>query len=579
MTRRRKISTSARTTRTTKRTKKAQASQRRRMFSMHALIVALIVAAGSYGLYAVSQRNNSSEVSASSCRTPNQKVYTNYPISGYFYLTTSNACSTQASVEGMHKIGADTVITFGSTMKEMSPAQLKNDALYRYFAKGGRHGYDIARSETSGGRIANVFTYSDKIVMGSAAHMCGDRDGVIRTSKGVFDWFLIPTDAAYSGCTSPSKTYDLVISSSRAGNDANTNLINSASLYGMKVYLGMPKVAMEADASKGPRVDYSHTFGAFTTRVLKSWQQLYGRNSAFAGVYQTQETVVSGKVGKKVLDLYSIQHNVVSYQLQKDKRVVIISPYARMLRSAGTTFGSITDAARRMGRTASDAGVKAILMPQDGAGTGHVGLYDPFELHARIRSEGVPTVGARAITNANAYVGSTTNLYKAVKASGYTTWANVEAFRPGGSTGKRPLTNRATLDKQVRTAAPAVQKIVAYRWNGYMTDRSSINGNMTLQQSILTYGNKPFISSAYRIPGGVRIIGYKLYTGRSSAYIVINSSGKKVRVATNDSTVRTTLGGKLQYVDVKRSGLVAGKSVYVLAHNGHGASQTLGFSY
>lgn len=561
----------------TKRFARKAVTGRRRMISIHTLIVAVIAVVGGYGLYAVTQQN-ATNVSAASCKAPDRRVTTDYPVSGYFYMTSSNACSTQTSVEGMHKIGADTIITFGSTMKEMSVGQLKGDALYKYFSSGGRHGYDIAASKTSGGRIAKVFTYSDKIIMGSAAHMCGDRDGTIRTSQGVFDWFLIPTDSSYSGCTSPSKTYNLVVSSSRAGNDANTNLINSAQAYGMKVYLGMPKVAMSADASQGPRVDYSHTFGAFTTRVLKSWQQLYGNSRAFAGVYQTQETVISGKVGKKVLDLYTIQHNVVSYQLQKDKRTVIISPYARMLRSSGTTIASITDAARRMGKTASDAGVTAIIMPQDGAGTGHVGLYDPFERNSAIRSEGAPTVGRSSIKNADAYMGNTTDLYRAVRAAGYTTWGNVEAFRPGGAIGSRPLTNRATFDKQVRTAAPAVQKIISYRWNSYMTDRSSFNDGMSLSESIMKYGNKPFISSASRIPGGVRVVGYMLHTGKPS-YMVVNIGGNKVQIATNGSTVKSTFGGKLQYVDVKRSGLVAGKSVYVQAHNGNARSQTLGFTY
>ncbi|MEO7905046.1 MAG: DUF4434 domain-containing protein [Candidatus Saccharimonadales bacterium] len=554
-----------------------KAAQRRKRVSVHTFIIAAIALVVSFGLYAMTQRVEL-QVGAASCQKPNMNVSTNYPISGYFYLTSSDPCATQASVEGMHKIGADTVITFGSTLKEMSPSALKKDPLYRYFASSGKHGYDIAKSKTSGGRIAKVFTYSDKIIMGSAAHICGSRDGTIRTNKGVFDWFLIPTDAAYSGCTSPSKTYDLVVSSSKSTSDANTNLINSARQYGMKVYLGLPKVAMENDASKGPRIDYSHTFGSFSTRVLKSWQQLYGKNPAFAGVYQTQETVVSSKVGKRVLDLYALQHKVIAWQLQKDKRVVIISPYARMLKTSGTTLASITDASKRMGQTAKSAGVTPIIMPQDGAGTGHVGLYDPFEKNAKIRPEATPTVGKSSITNAAAYMGSTTDLYRAIKASGFTTWGNVEAFRPGGSAGNRPLTNRAKLDKKVRTAAPAVSKIVAYRWNGYMTDKSSFNGNMTLQQSILTNGNKPFISSASRISGGVRVVGYKLYTGKS-AYIVVNSNGKKVRVAVSKSAVKTTLGGKLQYVDVKRPGLIRGKSVYIQASNGSALTQTLGFSY
>jgi len=571
-------SVSARAKKAPLKTKKLPFSKRHLIIA-HTLVIALFIAIGIFVYAQVSQNyGKDGDVSAASCKARDTKVYTRYPITGYFLFTNSNPCSTQTSIEGMHKIGADTAMTFGSTLKEMSPGALRSDSLYRNFKEGNRHGYDIAWANTSGGRISRVFTYSDKMIMGSAAHMCGSRDGTIRNSSGVFDWFLVPTDAGYSDCTSPSKTYDLIVSSSRSKQDANTNLINSANAYGMKVYLGLPKVAMETDARKGPRIDYSHTFGSFTTRVLKSWQQQYGKNPAFAGVYQTQETVVNGNIGKRVLDLYALQHKIIAWQLQKDKQVVVISPYARMLRSSGTTLASITEAARKIGRTASDAGVWGILMPQDGAGTGHVGLYDAFQSKSKIRPEGASTVGTSNTTNAQAYMGNTKDLYWAVKVSGYTTWANVEAFRPGGKIGNRPLTSRATLDTQVRTSADQVSKVVAYRWNDYMTKKSGVNGNISLQQSILKYGNKPFVSGVGRIPGGVRIVGYKLNTGKAS-YVVVNSNGRSVKIRTDGLQTKTTLGGRLQYVDVTRSGLVPGKSVYVLANNGHGNSQTLGSFY
>ncbi|MNH50093.1 hypothetical protein D3C73_16990 [compost metagenome] len=533
-----------------------------RVLSLIAIVTVLVFS--NFGIGTLLERDI---VVAAGCRAPDTKVYTQYPVSGYFMYTGTDQCQVRTSLESMHKIGADTAITFGSSLKPISPSDLRNDALYRYFGQGGRHGYDIAWSATGGGRIANVFTYSDKITLASKAHICGNRDGKMVTANGTFDWFLVPTDAGYSDCTSPSKTYDLVVSSSKSGKDANTTLIKEAELYGMKVYLGLPKTL---DHQTG----YSHTFGSFTTRVLKSWQQLYGGSNAFAGVYQTQEVRLGKGLTQNGLKLYDIQHKIVTYQLAKNKQNVLVSPWTSLYRSEGNTLADITASTKLVASTAN--GVNMIMSPQDGAGTGRVGLYDTYETNYRVRTAVTNATGSTASNN-NLYAGDTRQFIQAVKNAGLTTWVNVEAFKPGGVVGARPLSDRATLDKQVRRVGPVASKIIGYRWNDYMTKVNPAT-NASLYRSIYVHGDKPVLASASRINGGVRLVGYKFNT-KGSSTIIVNSNGTVRRLTVQPSAFGTHLSGRMQTLNLAVGGLQSGKPVYVQVINNTQRTNTLGFTY
>lgn len=528
------------------------------------IMVIAVLVFSNFGIGALLERDM---VAAASCPTPDTKVYSKYPISGYFMYSSTEQCKVRASLEAMHKIGGDTVVTFGSSLRPISPQDLRNDALYSHFSQGGRHGYDIAWSATNGGRIANVYTYSDKITLGSKAHACGGRDGTITTAKGVFDWFLMPTDAGYSDCTSSSKTYDLVVSSSKSGRDANTTLIKEAELYGMKVYLGLPKTL---DHQTG----YSHTFGSFTTRVLKSWQQQYGNSSAFAGVYQTQEMRLGKGLTANGLKLYDIQHKIVTYQLAKSKQNVLVSPWVSLYRSDGDSLTDITAATKLIATTAN--GVNMIMSPQDGAGTGRVGLYDTYEANYRVRSSVGNVIGSTA-SNKNLYVSDTREFIQAVKNAGLTTWANVEAFKPGGVTGNRPLTDRATLDKQVRRVGPVVSKIIGYRWNDYMTNVNQA-ANASLYRSIYVHGSRPMLGSVSRIDGGVRLVGYKFSNSKPST-VIVNSGGVVRRFTVQPGSYGTHLSGRMQTLNLAVNGLKSGHPVYIQVNNGTARTNTLGFTY
>lgn len=512
--------------------------------------------------------NDSQMVNAAPCRQADTKVNVRYPVSGYFTFTSADQCATRSILQSMHKIGADTAITFGSSLKPSSAATLRSDSTYKNFRQDGKNGYDIAKAATSGGKIAKVYTYSDKITFASSAHQCGGRDGVIKNSAGVFNWFLLPVDAGYSDCKSPSKTYDLVVTHSKSATDANTLMVNEAANYGMQVYLGLPKVHNHDNS-------FSHTFGSFTTRVVKSWSQLYGGKSSFAGVYQTDEVYLGHKLSKNTLKLYNIQHQIVGWHMKSSKQVVLVSPYTSLLKSGGNSLAAVTSAAKQVAATKHK--VKMIMLPQDGAGTGRVGLYDPFQANSQVRSVEKSALGLRG-TNAQNYVADTQGFMRAVKSGigSMELWGNVEAFTPGGVVGKRPLSNRTTLDKQVRRVAPVVSKVVAYRWD-YMTSAPRASAT-SLYKSIYINGSKPTLATVTRISGGIQLVGYQLERGGKST-ITVTSNGKSRKYTVSANKFTTYLKGRMDVLRLPVSGLVKGKAVYVQVYNGTQLTNTLGAFY
>ena len=364
---------------------------------------------------------------------PDTKVYKTYGISGYFMYTSSNGCYNRQQVERSHKMGANTLVTFGSTLKSVSSSALSSGN-FSTFRPGGQNGYNYIKQK-SGARINRIFTYSDKLTFSSKSLACGSkRNGVHTDSKGaVFTWWLFPTDSAYSSCSSPSNTYDLVVAYSPTKSDGNTILISNAARYGMKVYLGLPKPQPNPKVTYVADTSYTHTLGSFATRVLATWNQRFGSANAFAGVYQTLETpTFSNKsIWQPNLTVYTILNKVTQYRLPKAKERVLISPYADFkLQPTSTILSSYREIVKTGG------GAHIILMPQDGVGTGRVGISRVDTLYSQAKKAGAAEF-----------------------------WANVEAFKPGGGLGKRTNTNKATLDSQIAHAKKYASKTLSYNWN------------------------------------------------------------------------------------------------------------------
>jgi hypothetical protein len=404
---------------------------------------------------------------------PDRTVRAAYAVTGYFVLTDPDRCATRAKVQGAHAIGADTLVTFGAELTPATPADLRpgaDDERFAGFTVDGADGYDGAVARTGGGSVRHVYTYANKTAFSDAALFCPGRDGRTATPRGTFTWWLLPVEGGYSDCDSPSRTYDLVVAFHASAKDADTVLVADAELFGMSVYLGLPKPAPDPEVPYVADDSYTQTLGGFTSRVLADWEAKFGRSDAFAGAYQSLETAVFTDAGTWApnLRVYELQHRIVGFRLPRDKQRVVVSPYAD-LRRGEAPVSAVRPALQRIADTAG--GVTLILAPQDGGGTGRVGVFGPAEGDRPVRADLRDVVGdpTGATTYAEAYAGSTATLYaEAARVRGATVWANVEAFRPPGTVGHRAPGDLATLDRQVALARPHVAKVIAYRWDDYL---------------------------------------------------------------------------------------------------------------
>lgn len=402
---------------------------------------------------------------------PDRTVRVEYAVTGYFMLTTADRCAARAKVQGAHAIGADTIVTFGAVLREVTPDALRRpdgDNPFAGFRVAGMDGYQHAERLTDGGSIRAVYTYANQTVFSDAALFCPGRDGRSATDDGTFTWWLLPVEGGFSDCDSPSRTYDLVVSFSAGATDADTVLVSDAELFGMEVYLGMPRPQPDPGLDFVADASYTQTLGGFTSRVLEDWRHKFGELAAFAGAYQTLETAIftNPAVWEPNLRVYELQNRIVGFRLPADKQRVVVSPYTD-LRRGETPVSAIRPALQRIADTA--AGVSMILAPQDGVGTGRVGLFGPEDAGERVRPDLRGIVGDT--TYGEAYAASSATLYaEASTVAGVTLWANVEAFRPPGRVGHRAPTELAVLDTQVELAAPHVEKVIAYRWDDYLDE-------------------------------------------------------------------------------------------------------------
>jgi len=401
---------------------------------------------------------------------PDGAVRAGYAVTGWFVLTSPDRCATRAKVQGAHAIGADTLVTFGAELAPASPADLRpggSDERFAGFSVDGEDGYDHAVARTGGGTVRHVYTYAAKATFDDAALFCPGRDGRTATAHGTFTWWLLPVEGGYSDCDSPSRAYDLVVARTASTEDADELLVADAERFGMAVYLGLPKPAPDPAVPYVADDSYTQTLGGFTSRVLAGWNARYGHRAAFAGVYQSLETAVFTDEASWApnLRVYELQHRIVGFRLPRDKQRVVVSPYADLRRDGGVPVAAVRPALQRIADTA--AGVRMVLAPQDGGGTGRVGVFTPEDRDRPVRADLRGVVGDA--TYGEAYAGSTATLYaEAAKVRGATLWANVEAFRPPGGVGDRAPSDLATLDRQVALARPHVEKLIGYRWDDYL---------------------------------------------------------------------------------------------------------------
>ncbi|MFI6600037.1 DUF4434 domain-containing protein [Nonomuraea sp. NPDC050536] len=383
------------------------------------------------------------------CGPRDTRVAVPYAITGYWLVPRSDRCVTRRTVEAIHRIGGDTLVTFGARLAPGRDPEVDCPGCYQV-----------------GRKVRRVYTYVTSEQFGPGLLRCpGERR--FQTAGRTYYQLLLG-----HSCTKGPVDLVLVVSDG----DGLGNLMAEADGYGMKVYPGLP--AAPQDPAKPWLPDPRHTsaVAAFTGRVLADYRQRFAGVKAFAGVYQSFELTVKARPAKDpTIGLYRAQHAQVAAALPGTR--LLVSPYIDARRGPGFPPEQVGEGLAELAGTR--AGLPMVVAVQDGRGTGKVGVYGPAEADAGVDPRVAPIVGN--VTNRQAYYGSTGDYYAAAARAvppGVELWANIEAFEPTpvpGDCGRAdplPLRGRPTkarLDRQIEAARPYVSKIISYGWDPFMT--------------------------------------------------------------------------------------------------------------
>ncbi|MBB6350979.1 hypothetical protein FHU36_007551 [Nonomuraea muscovyensis] len=484
-----------------------------RVVAALALLVMLTVAAAPEGV----------RVDAAGCPPRDTRGAAGYPITGYWMNPRPDRCETRLVLSEMRRVGADTVITFGSRLtavradaagRLLDARTGQADPALAGCLDGGRPCYLAARDAVPGKEIRRAFTYVAPEHFGPGLLRCPGLDR--RIESGGRSYYRILLGAS---CT--AGPFDLVLAVSDG--DGIGNLLAEAAGHGMKVYPGLPAAPQDPAKPWLPHLAHLDVVNTFTRRVLDDYRHRHGASSALAGVYQSFELAMRDRADDdEVLALYRAQHAVAAAALPG--RTIVVSPYwdARRGRGfppaeAGEGFAEIA---------ATRAGAPMAIAIQDGRGAGKVPVYGPDQAEAPVDPRLEPVVGA--VTNRQAYLGSTRDYVEAAASRpvpGVELWVNVELFEPTPVAGEcsrtdpLPLRGRASkarVDGQVMAVGGHAAKIIAYRWEPFVICRDDWD-SPSLGESIAAAWNDPLIVRATRrgVAGreGIQVEGHNLAGG------------------------------------------------------------------
>ncbi|WP_113703471.1 hypothetical protein [Nonomuraea lactucae] len=527
---------------------------------------------------------------ASGCPPRDTRVVAAYPITGYWMSPRPDRCLTRRTVEAIHGVGGDTVITFGPRFaatrvdgagRVLTGRTGEADPDFAGCVDGGRPCYLAARDAIPGRTIRRVFTYLTSEHFGPAVLRCPGLDRRIESGgRAYYRVMLGPS------CADPA--YDLVLVATDG--DGLGDLLTEAAGYGMKVYPGLP--AAPQDPAKPWLPDLAHTdaLAAFTGRVLEGYRNRFGTSPAFAGVYQSFELAMRDRApDDEVLRLYRAQHAVVAATLPG--RTITVSPYWDARRSRGFPPDVVGEGFAEI--AATRAGAPMAIAVQDGRGVGKVPVHGPDQAGAGVDPRLAPVVGE--VTNRRAYYGSTRDYIEAAArrpVPGVELWVNVEVFEPtpvDGECGRAdplPLRGRASksrVDSQIMAAGPYPTKIIAYGWDPFLTCRQRWD-TPSLSDDIAAGWDDPIIVHAVReaVGGrdGIRVQGHNLAGGALRlSYRRAGTREASVRAALERHTPPARPGApESAWAPVSPGGPdPAGPWITVTATNGAGRTSTGGY--
>ncbi|WP_432868732.1 DUF4434 domain-containing protein [Microbispora rosea] len=478
------------------------------------------------------------------CGTFETAATTPYAVSGYWLIPTSDPCTWRRQLEAIHRLGGDTVVRLGfglspretdddgqvleaSTPEGKDP---KPDARYARCVENGLPCVKQAEKElqaaNAGNRITRTYVYRTDERFGPGIFRCPQMEHEIVVGDDVFFRLVAPEDGSDDPTcdfTREGRGYHLILVSAGA-RDSLSELLDLGDRFGIKVFPALPLAPRDPEEST--RADPRHigTLTTLTRRVLQDYGDRFKGRESLGGVYQPFELQLRdwpdpSKV--QTLQVYAEQHLIVEQELPD--KPILVSPYIDSRRRVKytSTPSQVAQGFKELART----GVE-IIAPQDGRGTGKVGLFWPNWKNKPVDDSLKPVVGES--TYATAYYGSTRDYYRAMSLARQELvqegvqvelWANVEAFEPSTSTencgrqGTRGRTDKPRLDTQVTLAAPYVSKIISYMWSDFFTC-----GSPSLSEEIAADWDRPIPIEAQRrarqIQDGMEIRGYHLGTAK-----------------------------------------------------------------
>ncbi|MEU8247373.1 DUF4434 domain-containing protein [Nonomuraea sp. NPDC048916] len=483
----------------------------------------------------------------SACPPRDTRVTAPYAITGYWVVPRADPCLTRRTVEAMHALGGDTIITFGprfalSTVDAGGRVRTKGEADPGFAGclEGGKPCYLAARDAIPGKTIRRVFTYTTSERFGPGVLRCEGLDRRIESRGRVYYRLLLGRSCADS-------VYDLVLVATDG--DGVGNLLAEAAGYGMKVYPGLPAAPQDPVKPWLPDLAHLDALNAFTGRVLADYRQRYGTWPSLGGVYQSFELAMRDRAPRdEVLTLYAAQHEVVAATLPG--RTITVSPYWDARRSRGFPPESVGRGFAEI--AATRAGAPMAIAIQDGRGVGKVPVYGADEAGAEVAARLVPVVGR--LTNRQAYHGSTRDYVEAAArhvVPGVELWVNVEVFEPtpvAGECGRAdplPLRGRAAksrVDQQIMAVGRHATKIIAYGWDPFLTCRPNWD-TPSLSDDLAAGWQEPIIVHAALERGGITVEGHNLRGGTLQiAYRQAGAGVKTVAVAQGRHAPRAGAG-------------------------------------
>ncbi|WOH17784.1 hypothetical protein IRJ34_15735 [Paenarthrobacter sp. GOM3] len=499
-----------------------------------------------------------------------------YPISGYFIFGSTNDAANLQKLTDMKSVGADTVITFGSTVKPATSASVPADCSIS--------GVNCVTAATSGIKVNRYFTYTDGNTWGAPSLAC-PRDKTVTSGSTVYTVLVIPTQG--TGCTSSNNSYDVFVVTSGTSS-ISVSVAKAATALGMKYYTGMPAPSKDPTITYVPDLTYESTFTAFTARFI----QLQAKVNNVAGLtgfyHHTEMPVGGGTVWNATREIYSMQNLAIKKYMPT--RSALISPYMdnRTDYSAHITVDMAREGIRNIAETAN--GVKLAIAVQDGMGTGKAGSFFSSDAGTQVDPFAASIVGSG--TWGDSYLAPNRDYFWAmadgVEGTGAELWGNMEGMAPGTSQNPcdgnyRGQSTKARHDKQLQQMGNSPVKVISYMWDPFYTCRGTWAPMMDQMQAgkmtpVITdsifYSSGDVLVTGQNLSGGTIQVKWTDRFGRTFDKTVVAADynanyGKQLGINPRLESVTAKLGS---------TSLGSGKYVYINVVNGSGVRNDATYS-